>query len=179
MKLVLNKSFTINDMAKVCSQQPEYGHILSFRRELGWIGRRYAMTNGSALSNSYRVKRRIMASRPKTIGVLLRPYCGPCAPAVRGATFRKISVIGIGPLFASRAGARNGYGGESRRCCVATLIWSIRSSTQPSFVPTSILLAPKKTGGQEIGRLCGGLTTKLHVAVDALGNPLRAILFAG
>ena len=34
-------------------------------------------------------------------------------------------------------------------------------------------------GGQEIGRSRGGLTTKLHVAVDALGNPLRIILSAG
>lgn len=32
---------------------------------------------------------------------------------------------------------------------------------------------------QEIGRSRGGLTTKLHVAVDALGNPLRVILSAG
>ncbi|WP_246237816.1 IS5 family transposase [Caldichromatium japonicum] len=39
--------------------------------------------------------------------------------------------------------------------------------------------APKKAGQQEIGRLRGGLTTKLHVAVDALGNPLRVILSAG
>lgn len=30
-----------------------------------------------------------------------------------------------------------------------------------------------------IGRSRGGLTTKLHVAVDALGNPLRVILSAG
>jgi transposase len=34
-------------------------------------------------------------------------------------------------------------------------------------------------GGQDIGRSRGGLTTKLHVAVDALGNPLRLILSAG
>ena len=34
-------------------------------------------------------------------------------------------------------------------------------------------------GHQEIGRSRGGLTTKLHVAVDALGNPLRVILSAG
>ncbi len=39
--------------------------------------------------------------------------------------------------------------------------------------------AAKKAGGQEIGRSRGGLTTKLHVAVDALGNPLRVILSAG
>ena len=43
----------------------------------------------------------------------------------------------------------------------------------------SILPAPKKAGSQEIGRSRGGLTTKLHVAVGALGNPLLVILSAG
>lgn len=32
---------------------------------------------------------------------------------------------------------------------------------------------------QEIGRSKGGLTTKVHVVVDALGNPLRLHLTAG
>ena len=37
----------------------------------------------------------------------------------------------------------------------------------------------KKEGPQAIGRWRGGLTTKIHLAVDALGNPLRSILTAG
>jgi transposase len=40
----------------------------------------------------------------------------------------------------------------------------------------------KKSGGQEaqaLGRSRGGFSTKIHVAVDALGNPLRLILTAG
>ena len=37
----------------------------------------------------------------------------------------------------------------------------------------------KKAGGQEIGNSRGELTTKLHVAVDALGNPLRVIPSGG
>jgi len=37
----------------------------------------------------------------------------------------------------------------------------------------------KKEGPQAIGRSRGGLTTKIHLAVDALGNPLRSILTAG
>jgi len=39
--------------------------------------------------------------------------------------------------------------------------------------------AKKKAGDQHIGRSRGGLTTKLHVAVDSLGNPVRVILTAG
>ena len=45
--------------------------------------------------------------------------------------------------------------------------------------PPAFRWRPKKAGGQEIGRSRGGLTTKLHVVVDALGNPLRVILSAG
>ena len=37
----------------------------------------------------------------------------------------------------------------------------------------------KKEGPQAIARWRGGLTTKIHSAVDALGNPLRSILTAG
>ena len=42
--------------------------------------------------------------------------------------------------------------------------------------------APKKTGGQEaqaLGRSRGGFSTKIHVTVDSLGNPLRLAVTAG
>lgn len=42
--------------------------------------------------------------------------------------------------------------------------------------------AKKKRGGQDrqaLGRSRGGFSTKIHIAVDALGNPLRLILTAG
>ena len=41
---------------------------------------------------------------------------------------------------------------------------------------------PKKSGGQEgqaLGRSRGGFSTKIHVTVDGLGNPLRLRLTAG
>lgn len=40
----------------------------------------------------------------------------------------------------------------------------------------------KKNGGQDqqaLGRSRGGFTTKIHIAVDALGNPLKLILTGG
>jgi transposase len=37
----------------------------------------------------------------------------------------------------------------------------------------------KKTGDQAIGRSRGGLTTKIHALVDALGNPANLMLTAG
>ena len=48
------------------------------------------------------------------------------------------------------------------------------------FVPTSIRRVPPKNGSdQAIGRSRGGLTTKIHASVDALGNPIRLILTGG
>ena len=40
---------------------------------------------------------------------------------------------------------------------------------------------PKRMPGglDYLGRKCGGFSTKLHVSVDALGNPLRFILTGG
>jgi transposase len=38
---------------------------------------------------------------------------------------------------------------------------------------------PKKNGEQALGRSRGGFSCKIHVTVDALGNPLRFILTAG
>src|SRR5258707_15789691 len=40
-------------------------------------------------------------------------------------------------------------------------------------------LAPKKSGHRAIGRLRGGLKTKTHALVDALGNPANLMLTAG
>jgi len=45
-----------------------------------------------------------------------------------------------------------------------------------------VLLAHKKSGGQAaqaLGRSRGGFTTKIHLVVDALGNPLRVLLTGG
>jgi hypothetical protein len=45
--------------------------------------------------------------------------------------------------------------------------------------PTSMRPAPKKEGPQAIGRSRGGLTSKIHAVVDALGNPVRWLLSGG
>jgi hypothetical protein len=40
-------------------------------------------------------------------------------------------------------------------------------------------LAHKKRGEQSLGHSHGGLSTKIHITVDGLGNPLRFCLSAG
>ena len=52
----------------------------------------------------------------------------------------------------------------------------------PLFARTPVRPAPKKSGGQAnqaLGRSRGGISTKIHVTVDGLGNPLRLRLTAG
>ena len=50
----------------------------------------------------------------------------------------------------------------------------------PSCAPISMLRAQKRGPDDEaIGRSRGGPSTKIHAAVDALGNPLRLILSPG
>jgi transposase len=38
---------------------------------------------------------------------------------------------------------------------------------------------PKKNGDQALGRSRGGFSCKIHITVDALGNPLRFVLSGG
>lgn len=53
-------------------------------------------------------------------------------------------------------------------------------STRPASAPTSTVPAPKKDGeDQAIGRSCGGLTTRIHAIVEALGNPVAQSLTPG
>jgi len=42
-----------------------------------------------------------------------------------------------------------------------------------------VLRVHKKSGEQALGRSRGGFSTKIHITVDALGNPLRFRLSAG
>ena len=60
--------------------------------------------------------------------------------------------------------------------------WSTCSLTRPLFALIHLGWRLKKSGGQEgqaLGSSRGGFSTKIHIAVDALGNPLRLILTAG
>ncbi len=49
------------------------------------------------------------------------------------------------------------------------------------YNPSPSARSPKKTSqhDQAVGQSRGGLRTKIHAAVDALGNPVRIILTAG
>lgn len=121
-----------------------------------------------------------MVSRRKTIGALSKPCYGSCTPAARGATRLRNSDIGTGRSFASYSGARRASESALRRRCLG------EAELAHLFIDSNVIRAhqhsagaEKNTGGQEIGRSRGGLTTKLHAAVDALGNSVWVILTAG
>jgi len=66
--------------------------------------------------------------------------------------------------------------GAARRCRPGRVIHRCDDCSRPPACGRR----PQKNGSdQAIGRSRGGLTTKVHACVDALGNPVRLILTAG
>ena len=73
-----------------------------------------------------------------------------------------------------------GSGHELLKHSAERRTWKSYSSTQRLSAHTNTQLGHQKNGrDQAIGRSRGGLTTKIHACVDALGNPLRLILTGG
>ena len=69
-----------------------------------------------------------------------------------------------------------------QHCCDdADLEYLIIDSTVVRAHPCAAGAPPKKGGqaAQALGRSRGGFSTKIHVSVDGLGNPLRFILTGG
>ena len=142
-------------------------------------GRCFGATNGHALNSYSPPRRMIPAVRRRTTDASSKRFSESCAPVAHVATCPQNWVIGTGHICAPRAGSKRVSGSAWQPHCKAMLTWSNCSSTRSSCAPTSIPPAPKKAGQQEINRSRGGLTTKLHVAMDAFGNPTRVVLSAG
>ena len=80
------------------------------------------------------------------------------------------------------AGVIAGCGSGCLSILSMTPIWKMGWWTAPSCVRTPAPRERQKNGGQEqqaLGRSRGGFSTKIHVTVDGLGNPLRLALTAG
>ena len=58
-------------------------------------------------------------------------------------------------------------------------IWRIDDRLNHHPCPSALGRGREKRGDQAIGRSRGGVSTKIHVAVDALGNPVRLITTGG
>lgn len=99
---------------------------------------------------------------------------------IPGAICRSDWATGRIPIAGSAGGPKPGSGKKSSCISLAMPTTSMRCSTAPSCgrISTALVL-PKKHDDQAIGRSRGGLTTKIHALVDALGNPLAFLLTAG
>jgi transposase len=120
------------------------------------------------------------ARPPKTIAGSSKRCSIATAPASPGAICRSDWATGRIPIAGSAGGPKPGSGKKSSHISPAMPTTSMRCSTAPSCGRISTALAlPKKHDDQAIGRSRGGLSTKIHALVDALGNPLAFLLTAG
>ena len=91
----------------------------------------------------------------------------------RYAICQNALATGTTPTAAFPTGPNPASGGGSLSLWPRLPTPSMRRSTAPSCAPLSTAPAPKKPGeDQTIGRSRGGLSTKIHTLLDALGNPI-------
>jgi hypothetical protein len=116
-----------------------------------------------------------IAAREKSKSTLLD---GHCEQSYLMRCKRGICVK-LGPLIRKTALARKrqlprsgqrGPGGRSQGRCLEVL------RCTRSYVLINTVPVREKKGAQAIGRSRGGLTTKIHALVDALGNPCNLML---
>ena len=108
--------------------------------------------------------------------------CGSTAPAPNGGSFQPSMGTGTASTNDSPAGATGVSGNSCISIWPTTRIWNTSSSTARWSGPTPALRERPQKGGQAaqaLGRSRGGFSTKVHVSVDSLGNPLRFILTGG
>ena len=118
--------------------------------------------------------------RQRIIDYLSRLFSTDTGPEFRGVIFRRGSATGRTFTRVSAAGPTVACGSGCSIAWQPMRITNTRCSTAPLSAPIST--APgrqKKADEQAIGRSRGGLSTKIHALVDALGNPLAFYLTGG
>ena len=119
----------------------------------------------------------MLGARPQITGCSSKPFCTDIGPAFLGVISLSASVTGKSSTSAS-AGGRRVFE------CIFKLLASDHDN-EYMMIDTTIVRAhqhsagARKNGEQAIGRSRGGLTTKIHALVDALGNPVHLMLTPG
>ena len=109
-------------------------------------------------------------------------YCGLLGLVRNGGCSQPNMAIGTASTNDSPDGANTEYGSVCISISSMTPIWNTSSSTAQSYGPILPLRERQKNRRATIaslGRSRGGFSTKVHVGVDGLGNPLRFRLTAG
>ena len=142
----------------------------------------YLQNNGRRFSNSCgNVLTHTLAARTGA-NCSSRPFSGSLAQERSGGCFQPSTASGTPSTNALPDGATGASGSECTSISLRNLTWNTSSSTVRSSGLTSALRAHPKRGGQPsqaLGRSRGGFSTKVHVSVDGLGNPLRFKLTPG
>ena len=110
------------------------------------------------------------------------PYSGWLAQVRNGDCSRRNTATGMLSTADSRAGLSKASSSDCINPLPMMQIWSTCSLIRPLFALIRVRQGPQKSGGQAaqaLGRSRGGFSTKIHIAVDALGNPLCLLLTAG
>src|SRR3954453_14641709 len=119
-------------------------------------------------------------ARPRTTGYSLRPCSTASAPVSRGAICPSGSAVGSRSTPASAAGPRLACGSACSSTWRLTPTTSTDDRQHDRARSSARGRRPQKLGeDQAIGRSKGGLTTKIHATVDALGNPTGFHLTGG
>ncbi len=123
-----------------------------------------------------------LARMTRRAAASLKRYCGSTVVGHSGAYCRRTMATGIVSISGSPAGVIKGCGHECSHTLPRTQTWNMASWIAPLCAPILAQRALKKNGTaaeQALGRSRGGFSTKIHVIVDGLGNPLRTHLTAG
>lgn len=113
------------------------------------------------------------------------PCSGNSRSAHPGETCLPSLVLGKPFIAGSESGRIVVSSNRSSKSFVRTTIptWRMSAWTRRPFGSIKRALGlkkiPRTVENQAIGRSAGGLTTKIHVVVDGLGNPLKMILTGG
>src|SRR5215813_14666172 len=140
----------------------------------------FATTSGNGLRTCFPASWATSVPPPVTIVALSRRCCTGTVQEYHGATCRSASATGRIRTGGSAAGPKPAYGSASLS------IWQPMAITNTLMIDSTIVRAHQHSAGalkkvedQALGRSRGGLTTKIHALVDALGNPLRFLLTPG
>ena len=109
-------------------------------------------------------------------------FCGLPELVRNGGCSQPNMAIGTASTNGSPDGVNAEYGSVCISISSMTPIWNTSSSTAQSSGPILPLRGRQENGGQAsqaLGRSRGGFSTKVHVSVDGLGNPLRYRLTGG